>query len=140
MKKIIFTALCMVAGVVLCMLDSAIHGLFFSLSLVVCLSLFYGTPYVAVCTIFGMVLDFFNYSLPFFTFIYLYISVGCVWIKGFLFKKNSFVSLSFWLGSLTFTCLVSGSFTLFNCVLSTLSFFVFYGILKGVNFEKNNKI
>lgn len=140
MKKIIFTAMCIVAEIVLCMFDSVNRGLFLSLSLVVCLSLFGGFRYIAVCAVFGLFLDFLNFSLPFFAFIYLYISAGCVWIKGFLFKKNLLVCLFFWLVSLSFTCLISGSFTLFGCVLSTLSFFVFYWLLKGVNFEKNNKI
>ena len=140
MKKIIFSALCMLAGVVWCMLDSTIRGLFLSLPLVVCLSLFGGAPMVTICTIFGLFLDFFNYSLPFFAFIYLYISVGCVWIKGFLFKMNFFVCFVFWLVSFTFTCLISGNFSFFGCVLSAFSFLAFYGILKGVNIEKNNKI
>ena len=140
MKKIIFTILCIVLGAVLCMFDSVSRGLFLSLSLVVCLSLFGGFPWVTVCTIFGILLDFLNYSLPFYTFIYLYISIGCVWIKGFLFKQNFLVSFSFWLVSIIFTCLVLGEFSLFGSVLCALLFFVFYGVLKGVNFEKNSKI
>ena len=140
MKKIIFTVLCVIAGVVFCLFDSVCRGLFVSLSLVVCLSLFGGFPWVTVCTIFGILLDFLNYSLPFYAFIYLYISVGCVWIKGFLFKENFLVYFAFWLVSVVFTCLVSGIFSLFGSVLCALSFFVFYWILKGVNFEKNNKI
>ena len=140
MKKIIFTVLCVVIGIVLCMFDSVSRGLFLSLSLVVCLSLFGGFPYVVVCTILGLLLDFLNFSLPFFAFIYLYISVGCVWIKRFLFKMNSFVCLSLWLVSLTFTCLISGNFTLSSSFLCTLLFCVFYWLLKGVKIEKNNKI
>ena len=140
MKRIIFTVLCVIIGIVLCMFDSVCRGLFLSLSLAVCLSLFGGAPFVTVCTIFGILLDFLNFSLPFFAFIYLYISVGCVWIKGFLFKENLLVYFAFWLVSIVFTCLVSGVFSLFGSVLCALSFFVFYWILKGVNFEKNNKI
>ena len=140
MKRIIFTVLCIIAGVVLCVFDNTIHGLFLSLSFAVCLSLFGGAPFVTVCTVFGLILDFLNYSLPFYAFVYLYISVGCVWVKGFLFKMNSFVCLAFWLVSFAFTCLLSGSFTLFGCILNALSFLVFYVVLKGVNFEKNSTI
>ena len=140
MKRIIFTVLWVVIGGVLCMFDSVEFGVFLSLSLAVCLSLFGGIPFVTVCTVFGMFMDFLNYSLPFYAFIYLYISLGCVWIKGFLFKTNFIICFFFWFVSIVFTCLISGEFSLLGCVLNSLSFFVFYVILKGAKFEKNSKI
>lgn len=137
MKRIVF--LC-TAGIVASVFDSEVFGLFITLSLSVCLSLFGGAPFVVICTIFGILLDFWKFSLPFYAFIYLYISVGCVWIRGFLFKANFGANLIFWLVSIIFTHLVSYEFSFLGFVLNALSFLVFYRILKGVKIEKNSKI
>lgn len=140
MKKIIHTSLFIISGILLSFWDSAGRGIFLSLSLSVCLSLFGGGFWVAVCAIFGGILDMLNYSFPFFLFIYLYISLGCVWIKSFLFKINFILCVFFYLASVGFACLVSGEFTPFGFVLNTVGFLAFYGILKGIKFEKNYKI
>lgn len=140
MKKNLFTTLCVVAGILLSVWDSKNLGLFLSLSLSVCLSLLGGTPWVAICTLFGMTIDFLNYSMPFYAFIYLYISVGCVWIKGFLFKITYISGFFFWLASSCFAYLISGEASLRFSILNTLGFFVFYMLLKGLKIEKNYKI
>lgn len=140
MKKIIFCLLCIASGVVFSLCDSLSRGLFLSLPLCVLLPLFGGVPFVSVCCVIGLLRDFLNYSLPFYAFIYLYISVGCVWIKGFLFKTNFLICFAFWLVSIIFACLLSNQFSLLGFVLNALSFLVFYVIIKGAKIEKNNTI
>ena len=140
MKKILFTALGVAIGILLSVWDSKISGLFLSLSLSVCLSLLGGAPWVVICTLFGMVIDFFNYSMPFYAFIYLYISVGCVLIKGFLFKITYISGFFFWLASSFFAHFITGEASFRFSFLNALGFFVFYMLLKGLKIEKNYKI
>lgn len=55
------------------------------LSLVLCLcALFFGRKKAVMITsaVLGIICDLFSFSFPYFSLLYLYISLGCVWCKG----------------------------------------------------------
>ena len=140
MKKTLFIMICLALGVALCLLDSVNFTLFSALTFSVCISLFIGIPSVAMCAIFGMVIDTLNYSLPFYTFIFLYISSGCVWVRGFFFKIRFFSAFLFWITALGFACIITGKNFIDTFLVNVLFFPIFYVFLKGFKFEKNYKV
>ncbi len=128
MKKMLLFVTFFVTGFLFSLFDALFPDFCVSLIFVVWMSLFSSGGAVVISTLCGMFIDFLNYSAPFYTFIYLYISLGCVWCKNSLFKVNFLTFFVVCVVSLLLDFAFSGNGTLVNVVFSP----IFYLFLKRV--------
>lgn len=93
------------AMVAFCILDSTLMFTRLSLVMTVCLSLSGSPVWVAISGLGGVFCDLYLDTFPFYTFIYLYISLGCVYLGSLIFKANAKV---FFVTSIIFLGLFGG--------------------------------
>lgn len=121
-----------------CVLDSTLIYTRLSLVMAVCMSLSGSPIWVAISGLGGVFCDLYLDTFPFYTFIYLYISLGCVYLGSLIFKANAKV---FFVTSIIFLGLFGGIaaggrgilFGVLNAFFAPL-FYVF--IKKEINREK----
>lgn len=86
--KYLLAAAVFAVSVILSVIDSSFVFLRLSLVLLCCYSLKERTAAVVISGMCGIFCDLYGGSAPFYTFLYLYISIGCVWCRSFLYKVN----------------------------------------------------
>lgn len=79
------------AMIVLALLDSCLIFTRLSLVLAACVSLTGAYPWVIISGLGGVFCDLYSETFPFYTFLYLYISLGCVYLRSLLFKAGGVV-------------------------------------------------
>lgn len=72
----------------LCLLDCTITFSWLSLVMCVCVCLTGSPLWLAISGLGGIFCDLYLDTFPFYTFLYLYISLGCVYIKNLTFKTD----------------------------------------------------
>ncbi len=103
------------AMLVLALLDSTLIFTRLSLVLAVCVSLTGSPVWLAISGICGVFCDLYSETFPFYTFLYLYISLGCVYLRSLLFKVRGVV----------FFVAAAVALTLFAAITATPRFFLF---------------
>lgn len=122
----------------LCILDCTLIATRLSLVMVTAVSLTGNPIWVAVSGLGGVFCDLYQDTFPFYTFVYLYISLGCVYLGSMIFKKKLWVFFSVALITLTgFMAILQGIGGILPAVLNSLSAPLFYAFLKKeLNCEK----
>lgn len=103
------------AMVVLSLTDSVLIFTRLSLVMAVCVSLTGSPLWVTISGLGGVLCDLYSETFPFYTFLYMYISLGCVFCRSLLFKARAVV---FYIGALV-------SLTLFAAITGTPRFLPF---------------
>ena len=122
----------------LCILDCTLIATRLSLVMVTAVSLTGNPVWVAVSGLGGVFCDLYQDTFPFYTFVYLYISLGCVYLGSMIFKKKLWVFFVVSLITLTgFMAILQGIGGILSAVLNSLSAPLFYAFLKKeLNCEK----
>ena len=126
------------AMLVLCFLDCTLIYTKLSLVMTVCTSLTGNPFWVVISGLGGIFCDLYLDTFPFFTFVYLYISLGCVYLGSLVFKPDAKV---FFVTSLVAVGLlgsiIAGGQGLIWGVVCAFAAFLFYVFLKKeINSEK----
>ncbi len=122
----------------LCILDSTLIVTRLSLVMVSAISLTGNPVWVAASGFAGVFCDLYLDTFPFYTFVYLYISLGCVYLGSMIFKKKSWVFFATAIITLTvFMAIMQGTGGILPAILNSCATPLFYVFLKKeLNCEK----